>query len=494
MFNSLRFRLIVSYIAIVVVCLAIMAVTLALLIRGNPLSRGLTQERLLVTMANVTRLVQSDLRANMTPEQAMADLRSRYDTQETRVLFFVGANKRIVVDSSGTLEGRGLDELTRGTSVRLSDGLLTGFINLGDAQPWIYIARSGVGIRNIGILVAQSPQASNPRSPIYAQVLGQLALAGCLGGLLSVLAALLIAESVSRPLRRLTQAASAIAQGDYDQTVPVQGPTEVRELAANFNAMAAQVRSSQQSQRDFLANVSHDLKTPLTSIQGFAQAIVDGAAGDAEGVRRSAAVIQDEAQRMARMVAELLDLARIESGQVIMRREPIHVDAVLRDCAAKLALSAQQAGVVLDTQILTDLPLITGDGDRLAQAFTNLIDNALKHTPEGGRVTVAARSLSGSSIVRRGKTGPAGVEVSVSDTGSGIPPQELDRIFERFYQVDKSRQRGGGLGLGLAIVKQIVEAHHGTITVESAVGRGSRFIVMLPLDSGTDVTQARRMR
>jgi two-component system phosphate regulon sensor histidine kinase PhoR len=165
----------------------------------------------------------------------------------------------------------------------------------------------------------------------------------------------------------------------------------------------------------------------------------------------------------------------------VMRREAVHLSAVLRDCADKLALQAQQAHVRLETQVPDDLPVITGDGDRLAQAFMNLLDNALKHTPEGGKITIAARSLSGSSIVRRGKTWPAGVEVSVSDTGSGIPPEDLSRIFERFYQVDKSRQRRGGLGLGLAIVKHIVEAHYGTIRAESVVGLGSRFVVTLPL-------------
>ncbi len=158
--------------------------------------------------------------------------------------------------------------------------------------------------------------------------------------------------------------------------------------------------------------------------------------------------------------------------------------------APRFVQAAQQAGVKLETQAPDDLPVITGDGDRLAQAITNLLDNALKHTPEGGRVTLAARSLSGSSIVRRGKTWPAGVEVAVADTGSGIPPEDLSRIFERFYQVDKSRQRGGGLGLGLAIVKQIVEAHHGIIRAESVVGVGSRFTVTLPLDAGADITPA----
>jgi signal transduction histidine kinase len=258
--------------------------------------------------------------------------------------------------------------------------------------------------------------------------------------------------------------------------------------------MAEQVKASQQSQRDFLANVSHDLKTPLTSIQGFAQAITDGAANGPESVRRSAGIIRDEAQRMSRMVTELLDLARIESGQIVMRREAVHLSAVLGDCVDKLALRAQQSGIKLEVQVPNDLPVITGDGDRLAQVFTNLLDNALKHTQAGGKITVAARPLTGSSIVRRGKTWPAAVEVSVGDTGSGIPPEDLSRIFERFYQVDKSRQRSGGLGLGLAIVKQIVEAHYGAIHAESVVGLGSRFVVTLPLEPGTDATQASHKR
>ena len=494
MFNSLRFRLIVSYIAVIAVCLTIIAVTLALLVRSDPFSRELAQERLIPVLNNVVRRTQQDLRIGTAPEQVMADLRTQVDTQTTRVLFVTGVNRRIVADSGNTLEGRNLSEVTLGLTQRLSGGLTSGKIGVGDKQLWIYVARLGAGPRNTGVVVAQAPEGSSFASPIYAQMLRQLALSGCIGGLLSVLLALLIAGSVSSPLRRLVKAAEAIAEGDYNQVVPMQGPAEVQELATSFNVMAEQVRASQQSQRDFLANVSHDLKTPLTSIQGFAQAITDGAAGDPESVRRSAGVIQDEALRMSRMVSELLDLARIESGQIVMRREPVHLNAVLRDCADKLMLHAQQSGAKLEAQVPDDLPIIAGDGDRLAQVFNNLLDNALKHTPEGGKVTLAARALSGSSIIRRGKTWPAGIEVSVADTGSGIPPQDLGRIFERFYQVDKSRPRGSGLGLGLAIAKQIVEAHFGAITAESVVGLGSRFVVTLPLDPGMDTTQASRKK
>jgi two-component system OmpR family sensor kinase len=491
MFNSLRSRLIVSYIAIIAVCLAFIAVALALLLRSNPISRQLTQEQLIVALDNAAPTLQQDLKENKSVEQIMADLRTRFDLQATRVMLVTGAARRIVADSGDSLVGRDLGEFTLGLPLRRQAGLQTGVINLGESEPWVYALRQATGVRTVGIVVAQAPQNIALRSPIYVQVLRQLALAGCIGGVLSVLLALLISWSVASPLRHLAKAAQAVAEGNYDHRVTVEGPTEVQELARNFDLMAEQVQASRQSQRDFLANVSHDLKTPLTSIQGFAQAITDGAAGDPDSIRHSASVIQDEAQRMSRMVTELLDLARIESGQIVMRREPVQVSAVLRDCVDKFALRAQQCGVKLDLrQTPNDPAVISGDGDRLAQVFNNLLDNALKHTPSGGKVTVAARSLAGSSIVRRGKAWPAGVEVSVSDTGSGIPPEDLSHIFERFYQVDKSRQRSGGLGLGLAIVKQIVEAHHGIVQAESVVGIGSRFTVTLPLDSGAEITQA----
>jgi signal transduction histidine kinase len=243
------------------------------------------------------------------------------------------------------------------------------------------------------------------------------------------------------------------------------------------------VLSTQQVQRDFLANVSHELKTPLTSIQGFAQAIQDGAAGDSASIRKSATIIYDEATRMNRMVGELLDLARIETGQIVMRREAVQLDQLLPNVIERLALRAQEGGVALSADITAGLPAIVGDGDRLAQVFSNLIDNALKHTPSGGKVTVAARLISGSSAVKRGKP-LAGVEITVADTGAGIPPEDLSRIFERFYQVDKSRvkSRTGSLGLGLAIVREIVTAHGGTIHAESIVGLGTKFVVWLPVE------------
>jgi signal transduction histidine kinase len=301
--------------------------------------------------------------------------------------------------------------------------------------------------------------------------------AAIIGLVVSIVLAVLVSNSVARPLRRTTAAASAIARGDYAQRAPEQGPHEVRELAHSFNQMAATVQRTQEMERDFLANVSHELKTPLTSIQGYSQAILDGAAAQPG---YAAKVIHEEAARMHRMVEDLLDLARIESGQTPLRREHVHLGELLRSVADNLALRAAEQHISLQHTVGA-VPDITGDNDRLAQVFTNLIDNAIAHTPPGGNVTLAARPAD------------SGVEVAVNDTGKGIPPQDQERIFERFYQVDKSRARASrqGTGLGLTISKEIVEAHHGRIRVESVEGKGTTFYVWLPLPRPADETVPR---
>jgi signal transduction histidine kinase len=263
--------------------------------------------------------------------------------------------------------------------------------------------------------------------------------------------------------------AQGIAHGNYAQVAPETGPDEVRALAESLNSMARQVQATQQGQRDFLANVSHELRTPLTSIQGFAQAISEGAADSPAAVERSATIIQGEAERMQRLVENLLALARLEANLNQLERSPIAPVPLLNALVEKFAPMAATKTITLNAMLPPDLPDVLGDGDQLAQVFTNLLDNALKHTPTGGRVTIGA-TVTGSEVV-----------ITVSDTGPGIPVADQARIFERFYQVDKSRARSGGVGLGLAISKEIIQAHGGRIGVGSAPNGGAVFTVWLPI-------------
>jgi len=305
--------------------------------------------------------------------------------------------------------------------------------------------------------------------------------AAIVGLFFALMASFILVRWISRPINDIAATANAIATGDYTHRAPIQGPGEMQMMARTFNQMVEQVQITQQAQRDFLANVSHDLRTPLTSIQGFAQAIYEGVA-EGEQARNSASIIEAEALRMNRMVSDLLELARIQSGRLDMMRSTIDIQRILTSVGQSLQIKAQQKGLTLHIDI-DPLPHIAGDGDRLAQVFTNLTDNAIKHTPTEGEVWLQAQTVHG------------GIEIQVQDTGEGIPAADIPRIFERFYQVDKSRARRQGTGLGLAISKEIIDAHGGKISVSSEVNRGTVFTIWLPQpthDPGDTVVSPRQ--
>ncbi len=289
--------------------------------------------------------------------------------------------------------------------------------------------------------------------------------AGVVGIVVALLLAALISRTIAQPLQRVAKAATGLGRGDCDVKVPVSGPPELRSLSESFNHMTAEVRAANAAQRDFLSNVSHDLKTPLTSIQGYAQAIVDGAAQDPQA---AAQIIYEEASRLNRMVLELTDLERLQAGKLSMQRERIDLAQLCDGVVQNLQVVAQQGHITLESDFRPSAAIL-GDGDRLAQVLTNLVSNALKFTPAGGTVRV--------SVSRSG----GGAAVTVRDSGIGIVSKDLPRVFERFYQADKARGPRRGTGLGLAIAREIVEAHGGRITAKSAgEGKGAEFTVWLP--------------
>jgi two-component system OmpR family sensor kinase len=476
MLQSLHSRLVGSYVLVVSLSLLLGLATLVVAIR--PVLTRLTYAALLDKALPTARLMNELAQR----EPSIADLRARLQDQavEQSVRILVAeARGRILVDTGGTLEGRLTASLvqqrpdanTRYALGRFgSDGA-----NLLYVAVQVALRRDDTAVPRAHLLILAVP-ARNAWG-ILRDLLSGFAWAGLVALLVAAVLALWITRSLGAPVKRIAAAAHLIAQGDYDQQLLIEYPSEMKEVAASFNQMAHDVKQSRQAMRDFVANVSHELKTPLTSIRGFADAIVDGAAQGQAEQQRAAGVIRDEALRMTRMVEQLLDLSRIESGQVAMAHNPVQVDELLRGCVERLSLAAQEKGVLLACDCAPVPPLL-GDGDRLAQVLTNLLDNALQHTPAGGKVTASAQVIAETSTVGA----PRFVEVAVTDTGEGIPAAELERVFERFYQVDKSRARTrGGAGLGLAIARSIVEAHGGRIWAESVVGLGTRFVVRLPL-------------
>jgi signal transduction histidine kinase len=296
----------------------------------------------------------------------------------------------------------------------------------------------------------------------------RLALAGGIALVVSFAVAYFISRSISGPLARITQASVEMAKGNYDVHIPIRGQDEVGRLSEAFNAMAREVSSSQTMMKDLLANVSHELKTPLTSIQGFSQAILDDAVATEEELRESTRIINEEANRMRGLVDDLLLLSQIESGQAIMEHAHVDLEALLERTLERFQWELRDGDIRSGIRI-ERVPAVHGDVRRLEQVFSNLLQNAVRHTPSGGEITVRAMTE------RDGR-----VSVSVHNTGSYIPAEDLPRVFERFFQVDRARARkGGSSGLGLAIVSEIVEAHGGAVSAKSNEHTGTESIVTL---------------
>lgn len=474
--NSLSLRLFAAFLVIILLVTLVTGLALVLLLRNTPLVQRQTLTRL--NEAARAALQQGLPPDDPSPEAAAPYVKQLGDTFEVRVLM-TGSDGAVIADSASAASPLKLN-FRLSTVDPAALGARNGRARDGNRQRWVYVARP-VGSDRVLVFALQEPRFAV--LAFFAEnLLLPLLEAGAIGALVSLALVILIARSIALPLQKMAAVARGIARGDHSQTAPVSGPDEVRALGQSLNQMSSQVQATQQAQRDFLANVSHELKTPLTSIQGFAQAMLDGAADSPQAIQRSANVIYTEADRLRRLVEGLLDLARLDVGLRALTRAPLDLRLVLAAVVEKFGPRAKEKGVALRGELPPTLPAMVGDADRLAQVFTNLLDNALKHTPAGGSVTLSTATV------------PGGVEIAVTDAGPGIPPEDLQRVFERFYQVDKSRVRpaGGGVGLGLTITKEIVEAHGGSIRVESVVGLGTKFVVRLPPAQPDDSTVVKR--
>jgi two-component system phosphate regulon sensor histidine kinase PhoR len=239
------------------------------------------------------------------------------------------------------------------------------------------------------------------------------------------------------------------------------------------------LRRLERVRRDFVANVSHEFKTPLTAIQGFAETLLGGALEDEQHNRRFVEIIRTHSSRLARLTDDLLELSRIEEGRTELERRPVSIRGIAVTCVDTMRPRLERKRLRLDMRLPADLPDVKADPWRLREILQNLLDNAVQYTPENGRIWVEAAEVADKTA---GGAEPAQVIVTVGDTGIGIPQAEQQRIFERFYRVDAARSReAGGTGLGLAIAKHLVESHGGRIWVESEVGMGSRFSFSLPV-------------
>lgn len=281
-----------------------------------------------------------------------------------------------------------------------------------------------------------------------------------------VLVAVWLARRVVKPVAELTQASRAIYRGLPAPRVPVHGRDEIAELARAFNLMAMRIAEDEERRRQLFAGVVHELRTPLSVIQGTLEGMLDRVI---EPTPERIAGLHSQAVLLKRLITDLRDLSLAQAGQLQLHLQMIDIAAIVRDSVEGLAPVFEERGVRLRVEAPGALPPVEADPDRLRQVVQNLVENAVRHTPQGGEVRIVLVASEG------------GVRLSVADTGTGIEAKDLPHIFEHFYRADQSRARAsGGTGLGLAIVKSLVEAHSGRVVVESAPGSGSVFTVTLP--------------
>ena len=488
MFSSLRAKLIASYVLIIVLTLVLAGTSFTFLLRAyqTQLRRDQLSDLALPLAFQVRSLQRVGAPATEVNQFLLdqsADLKVR--------IFLVGSDRNVLFDTDRSFVGKPLPPPTENRQ-RLGGIMAWGTLEVTNQPRLTYIEmtappeRGAVRDREAPVNLAVAVPEST-FSAAWLQLAPGLIAGALVASVLSIAVAFWLARSISRPIAQVTRASERMATGDFDQFIDVRGHDEVGHLAASFNTMAREVGQMHRTMRDFLANVSHELRTPLTSIEGYSAAMIDGTIRDSARYRDAARIISDEAARMHRLVEDLLYLSKIESKQIDIDRVRLDLPDLLRSCVRQVQPQVDSAGLTVGVEA-SPLPPIVADGHRLQQVFVNLLDNAVKHTPTAGSIRVAAHlatarpnlnGLDGSG----GKGESAWVAVEVHNTGSYIAPDQTERIFERFYQIDDTRSPDGdGSGLGLAIVQEIVLAHRGTVEVSSDPARGTTFTVMLPVN------------
>ncbi len=477
---SLRQKLIVAFAAVIALSLVLASATFVYLLREYQAERE--RDRLEVVALGTSGLVFRAIRSGVPLSEIENQLDQLAGAARARILLL--SDRGIVLHD--TDQGKLADRsFAMPPSSSRRPGMFQGTVNAPSGEEVYAVVPFGQSGYRVAVL---APEQS--LTGAWLELLPRLSLAALLALLVSTAIAWKLASSITRPLVQITRVSEAMARGHLEHQLDTpEGDDEVGRLTKAFNAMAREVAHSHRAMRNLLANVSHDLRTPLTSIQGFAAALVDGTVSDRQGGQEAGRVIGEEAGRMRRLIDDLLYLGRIESGDVVLDRSQVDLAEVARAGCRRFTFRADEARVRLRVEAQDAIPVL-GDAHRLAQVLDNLLDNAFKHTPAGGEITISAAAERRGSPQRGRVPRPGRATLRVHNTGSVIPAGEVERVFERFYQLDRARVGGEGRGLGLAIAKEIVQAHGGTILAQSDEASGTAFIVSLPLAEGVPATQA----
>jgi signal transduction histidine kinase len=497
---TLRANLIAAFVAVIALSLLLASGAFAYLLREY--QANLERDRLERTAVSYTMRVSQQVRAGQPLSAIALQLDEATSTSESGVRVLLLDDRGLVLHDTDAnrFVGRTLPlPMNPGRRPNVFQGMLdmpSGSAVITVSYPFANLREQQPGFKVAVIAPAQTLTSA------WGEVLPRLSIAALMALLVSIGIAWWLASTITRPLVQITRASEEMAHGNLDPHLTLPETTdEVGRMSKAFTIMAREVARSHRAMRDLLANVSHDLRTPLTSISGFAGALVDGTLSGPEGAREAGRVIGEEAERMRRLVEDLLYLGQIESGNVSLQRDPMDLAELARAAQARFQFRAQESGIKLEVDA-SQPATILGDPHRIGQVLDNLIENAIKHTPPTGFVHVTVHiqdskpGVNGSTGTRPSRPRRSAV-LTVHNTGSFIAPEEAERVFERFYQMDKARAGSAGSGLGLAIAREIVQAHRGHIDLRSTPHTGTSFIVRIPILEASEVptlTSAEPMR
>jgi signal transduction histidine kinase len=482
---SLRLRLMVTFVAIILLVVAVMWIYQARLLESY--FRGAVTNQLIQQGARL----QSQIEAIGVPASNTAVSR-----QLAALAATIAQSRALVTDEKGVVlldsgEGKSLvgeiivqqliGRTLKNGRIETFDFPEAGADSLALSIPWITAGRI------TGSLVLVRPLRSAAREA--ANETGGVALkAALLASAVAAVVAYFLSTTITDPLRKMAQAARSVSKGNFNEKVPVRSGDELGDLAEAMNSMSGEIaglidnltnekeklRDLMDERTNMLSDISHDLRTPVTSIRGFVEALRDGIIKDEAERTRTLNIIHDESGRLSRLVDDLFYLARLESGEIPVEMTEVDLSAIVRSSVATAQPLAMEKDVsvslTMDEASARAGVRVMGSSDRLTRAILNVLDNAMKYSPRGGQVKVSLKVEGGGAVI------------AVSDEGPGIAEEDIPHVFERFYRADKSRSRAkSGAGLGLSIARFIIEQHLGSIWVESVLGQGATFLMSVPL-------------
>ena len=433
-------------------------------VRGLMMSSGMTNESSLV------QELVGYYRGHGSWDGVGSILDSGYSGMMGQRLIVTDSQDRVVADTRGALIGQTLID-SSGTPITVDDKKVGALIVRGGGMMGGMMGQGG------------PPSALPTEGIVLARVYQSIILAGIAAVLAAFILGGLFAYGLVRPMRQLTHATTIIARGDLSHRVDINDKDEIGDLARSFNKMASDLQNAERLRREMTADIAHELRNPLAVLQSNVEAIIDNVL---PATPENLQPLLDQTQLLSRLVDDLRTLTLADAGQLSLDKVEIDIAALTRSVITHFTASADSKSISLESDIPNDLPPLTLDPQRIAQVLGNLISNAIRHTPERGKIKLEVRrwKLDGTSPTSNLQPLISNPQllITVSDSGVGIPPESLPYIFDRFYRVDKSRSRiHGGSGLGLAIAKQLVEAHGGKIWAESEAGRGTSVKFTLPI-------------